>query len=49
MAANHSGLQKATLRNILLAWVLTLPACMFLGTGLFAFGLFIVFRVLGAH
>jgi PiT family inorganic phosphate transporter len=49
MAANHSGLQRATLRNILLAWVLTLPACMFLGTGLFAFGLFIVFRVLGAH
>src|SRR3954471_23746314 len=25
MAANRSGLQKATLRNILLAWVLTLP------------------------
>jgi len=47
MAANHSGLQKATLRNILLAWVLTLPACMFLGGGLFAFGLFIIFRVLG--
>ena len=39
MAANHSGLQKATLRNILPAWVLTLPACMFLGGGLFAFGL----------
>jgi inorganic phosphate transporter, PiT family len=49
MAANRSGLQKATLRNILLAWVLTLPACMFLGGGLFAFGLFIIFRILGMH
>ena len=49
MAANHSGLQKETLRNILLAWVLTLPVCMLLGAGLFAFGLFIVFRVLGLH
>jgi PiT family inorganic phosphate transporter len=49
MAANHSGLQKATLRNILLAWVLTLPACMFLGAGLFAFGLLIIFRIFGWH
>src|SRR5215467_7390149 len=49
MAANHSGLQKATLRNILLAWVLTLPACMFLGAGLFAFGLLIIFRIFGLH
>jgi inorganic phosphate transporter, PiT family len=49
MAANRSGLQKATLRNILLAWVLTLPACMFLGGGLFAFGLFIIFRIVGLH
>jgi PiT family inorganic phosphate transporter len=31
MAANHSGLQKETLRNILLAWVLTLPVCVLLG------------------
>jgi len=31
MAANHSGLQSRTLRNILLAWVLTLPATVFLG------------------
>jgi PiT family inorganic phosphate transporter len=29
MAANRSGLQKENLRNILLAWVFTLPACMF--------------------
>jgi len=49
MAANRSGLQKSTLRNILLAWVLTLPACMFLGGALFAFGLFLVFRVFGLH
>jgi PiT family inorganic phosphate transporter len=49
MASNRSGLQKETMRNILLAWVLTLPACMFLGGGLFAFGLFVVFRVLGLH
>jgi PiT family inorganic phosphate transporter len=39
MFANRSGLQAATLRNILLAWVLTLPVCVFLGSLLFAFGL----------
>ena len=39
MAANRSGLQAQTLRNILLAWVLTLPVCVFLGSLLFAFGL----------
>ena len=27
MFANRSGLQAATVRNILLAWVLTLPVC----------------------
>jgi PiT family inorganic phosphate transporter len=47
MAANHSGLQTRTLRNLLLAWVLTLPVCIFLGAVLFASGLFIVFNVLG--
>ena len=36
MVANGSGLQKATVRNILLAWVLTLPVCIFLGALLFA-------------
>ena len=46
MAANRSGLQAQTLRNILLAWVLTLPVCMFLGSVLFAFGNYIVFNVL---
>jgi PiT family inorganic phosphate transporter len=39
MAANHSGLQTQTLRNLLLAWVLTLPVCVFLGAMLFALGL----------
>jgi len=39
MAANHSGLQMGTLRNILMAWILTLPVCIFMGALLFAFGL----------
>ena len=30
MAANHTGLQWATVRNLLMAWVLTLPASMLL-------------------
>jgi hypothetical protein len=38
MAANRSGLQMDTLRNLLLAWVLTLPGCGLLGAGVFAFG-----------
>jgi PiT family inorganic phosphate transporter len=42
MVANGSGLQMATLRNILLAWVLTLPVCVVLGAGLFAAALVIV-------
>ncbi len=45
MAANRSGLQAETLRNILLAWVLTLPVCVFLGAGLFGAGLFIVLKL----
>ena len=39
MFANRSGLQSSTVRNIILAWVLTLPACVFLGSFLFALGL----------
>jgi inorganic phosphate transporter, PiT family len=35
MAANKSGLQASTIRSIALAWVLTLPAAMILGGGLF--------------
>ncbi|GAB4066481.1 inorganic phosphate transporter [Ancylobacter sonchi] len=39
MAANGSGLQGSTVRNLLLAWVLTLPASIAL-----SFVLFLVFR-----
>ncbi|HEY7427835.1 MAG TPA: inorganic phosphate transporter [Gemmataceae bacterium] len=35
MAANHSGLQMSTIRNIALAWILTLPAAMLLAGILF--------------
>ena len=35
MAANGTGLQWATVRNIALAWILTLPVCMALSAGLF--------------
>jgi len=35
MTANHSGLQWATVRNLLLAWALTLPAAMMLSGFLF--------------
>jgi inorganic phosphate transporter, PiT family len=35
MAANGSGLQMSTLRNIALAWVLTLPAAMILSASLY--------------
>ncbi|HEY1754274.1 MAG TPA: inorganic phosphate transporter [Bryobacteraceae bacterium] len=45
MAANHSGLQMETLRNLLLAWVLTLPVTVLLGAGLFAFVLNVLIRM----
>jgi PiT family inorganic phosphate transporter len=44
MFANRSGLQMETLRNLLLAWVLTLPVTVLLGAGLFAFMLNVLFR-----
>jgi len=47
MAANRSGLQKSTLINILLAWVLTLPVCVFLGATLFASSLYVTLHVFG--
>ncbi|HTA56334.1 MAG TPA: inorganic phosphate transporter [Candidatus Acidoferrales bacterium] len=47
MAANGSGLQAQTLRNIVLAWVLTVPVTVFLGAGLFAAGLEVVLRLFG--
>lgn len=49
MAANRSGLQMDTLRNIMLAWVLTLPVCVLLGAGLFSFSFYVIFHVLGIH
>jgi PiT family inorganic phosphate transporter len=47
MAANRSGLQTSTLINIVLAWVLTLPVCVFLGATLFSAGLYVTFHVFG--
>jgi len=45
MAANHSGIQMRTMRNLLLAWLLTLPVCVLLGAGMFAFGLNLLLRL----
>jgi inorganic phosphate transporter, PiT family len=45
MADNRSGLQMDTLRNLLLAWVLTLPVTVLLGAGIFAFGLNLLIRL----
>ncbi|SDT91871.1 inorganic phosphate transporter, PiT family [Verrucomicrobium sp. GAS474] len=47
MAANGSGVQGKTLRNILLAWVLTLPVCIFLGATLFSGVLYVLFHFVG--
>ncbi|MBV8600467.1 MAG: inorganic phosphate transporter [Candidatus Eremiobacteraeota bacterium] len=49
MFANRSGLQTQTIRNILMAWVLTLPVCVFLGAMLFAAGILGVLKLLGVH
>ena len=38
MVANKSGIQGATVKKILLAWVCTLPACMLLAGTLFSIG-----------
>jgi PiT family inorganic phosphate transporter len=35
MAANGSGINLGTLRNIAMAWVLTLPCAMLISGGLF--------------
>jgi PiT family inorganic phosphate transporter len=35
MAANHSGIQLSTVRNLALAWILTLPVAMVLSGSLF--------------
>ncbi|MBY0459624.1 MAG: inorganic phosphate transporter, partial [Gemmataceae bacterium] len=42
MAANGSGVQGGTCQKILLAWALTLPACVLLAGLLFALGRVIV-------
>jgi len=47
MAANNSGLQMETMRNILLAWVLTLPVCVLLGAAIFSGTLFTLAHVFG--
>jgi len=49
MFANKSGLQMKTLRNLLLAWVLTLPVCVFLGDMFFAAALLLVSHIFGLH
>ena len=35
MAANRSGLQMSTIRNLLMAWILTLPAAILLSGSLY--------------
>jgi PiT family inorganic phosphate transporter len=47
MAADRSGLRMDTVRNLCLAWVLTLPACVLLGAALFAGSLQVFLHVLG--
>ncbi|HWV14114.1 MAG TPA: inorganic phosphate transporter [Cellvibrio sp.] len=42
MVANRSGLQFATIKNILMAWVLTLPATIALSGGLFYLGSYFI-------
>jgi PiT family inorganic phosphate transporter len=42
MVANGSGVQGGTCKKILLAWALTLPACVVLAAGLFWLGRLIV-------
>ena len=49
MAANRSGLQMETMRNILLAWVLTLPVCVLLGAGIFSATLYLALHGFGVH
>lgn len=50
MVANRLGIQKdTTVRNIILAWVLTLPVCVLLGAALFGAALLFVLHVLHVH
>jgi len=45
MAANKSGVQLKTVRNMLMAWVLTLPVCVFLGAAFFGAGLYAISKL----
>jgi inorganic phosphate transporter, PiT family len=47
MAANGSGVQMKTVRSMLMAWVLTLPACVFMGAAFFGAGIYAVTRLSG--
>ncbi|MBV8814521.1 MAG: inorganic phosphate transporter [Verrucomicrobia bacterium] len=47
MVANRAGVQRKTVVSIILAWVLTLPVCVFLGALFFAGSLFVFFNLLG--
>ena len=47
MMANHSGVQGKTIRNIALAWVLTLPVCVLLGAAIVSAMLVFAFRLAG--
>ena len=49
MVANGSGIQRETVRNIILAWVLTLPVCVAMGAALFGASLYFVLHVLGVR
>jgi PiT family inorganic phosphate transporter len=42
MVANRAGVQSNTLKNLLLAWFLTLPVCILLGFGTYTIILFAV-------
>ena len=49
MAANKSGLQGNTLRNLILAWVLTLPVTVLMGATLFSGSLYLLLHVFGVR
>ncbi len=47
MIANHSGVQRRTIRNIALAWVMTLPVCIVLGAAVLSGVLLLVTHAIG--
>ena len=49
MAANGSGLQTKTLISLLVAWVLTMPVCVILGSGIFSAGLYVSIAFFNGH